>query len=112
MTARKPAHPTLRKAGATLAFALVTSLFAAAPSFAGTEVNTANQAELEMVIGIGPDLSGRLLAERAKGLFKDWADLQKRIAGIGPVRSGKLSAAGLTVQGQTYPFAAQPAASR
>ncbi|GAA0748850.1 helix-hairpin-helix domain-containing protein [Ideonella azotifigens] len=106
MTARKPVR-------ATLAFALLISLFAAAPSFAAsTEVNTANQAELEMVIGIGPDLSGRLLAERAKAPFKDWLDLQQRMAGIGPVRAGKLSASGLTVRGQTYPAAVKPAASR
>jgi competence protein ComEA len=113
MTTRKPFRLTVHSWGARWALALSTWLFASVSAHAAdAEVNTANQAELERVIGIGPDLSGRLLAERAKGAFKDWVDLQKRMAGIGPVRARKLSAAGLKVQGQGYPTTAEAAQPR
>lgn len=77
-----------------------------------TEVNTANQAELEMVKGVGPQLSTRILAERAQAPFRDWADLQARLHGIGPVKARHLSEAGLTVQGQRWPAAPASSASR
>ena len=70
---------------------------------AATEVNLANQAELETVKGIGPSLSEAILAERHRRPFRDWADFTARLAGIGPARAGKLSAAGLTVAGQPWP---------
>jgi competence protein ComEA len=41
------------------------------------------------------------LEERKKnGNFKDWADLEQRVRGIGEKNSVKLSAAGLIVNGQ------------
>jgi competence protein ComEA len=61
------------------------------------EVNTANQAELETVAGVGPQLSEAILASRHERPFRDWADFMARLKGIGPVRAGRLSAAGLTV---------------
>lgn len=63
------------------------------------ELNSASRAELESLTGIGPDLAERLLAARP---FKDWRDLRRRVAGIGPKLAAKLSAQGLRVQGQAW----------
>jgi competence protein ComEA len=79
------------------------------PAAAGVELNHATQAELESLRGIGPDLSSRLLDERRQSPFADWADLVRRVPGIGRARAARLSAAGLTVQGR--PFAPAAAAS-
>jgi len=74
------------------------------------EVNQANEAELDSLKGVGPSLSGRILAERKNGDFKDWADLMARVKGIRPVSAAKFSAQGLTVQGQAFePAPDQPA---
>ena len=83
-------------------------LAVAAPAQA-TDLNLANQAELEMVKGIGPQLSGRILAEREHGRFESWDDFIARMKGIGPSHAARLSAAGLRVSG--VPYAADQAAS-
>jgi competence protein ComEA len=85
----------------------VSSLLAAATVAHGfgpplVDLNLANQAELEMVKGIGPQLSERILAERARGRFVDWADFTERMKGIGPHHATRLSAAGLRISGQAY----------
>lgn len=67
-----------------------------------TDLNLASQAELEMVKGIGPQLSERILAERAQGRFANWSDFINRMKGIGPSHAARLSAAGLRVAGQPY----------
>lgn len=67
-----------------------------------TDLNLANQAELEMVKGIGPQLSERILAERANGRFESWDDFIARMKGIGPSHATRLSAAGLRVGAQAY----------
>ncbi|RFO96862.1 hypothetical protein DIC66_10170 [Rhodoferax lacus] len=66
------------------------------------EVNTANEAELDSVRGLGPAATARILDARALGLFKDWADLMQRVKGIKPRTATKLSDAGLTVNQQPY----------
>lgn len=79
-------------------------------AFAQVEVNKADQSALDGVKGIGPSISKAIIAERTKGgEFKDWADLQKRVKGIGDKNSAKLSQAGLTVNGQAK--AGAPAAA-
>lgn len=70
------------------------------------EVNTASQAELEQVRGIGTSLSKRLIDERSKRPFADWADLAERVRGVGPASAEKLSRDGLTVNGKPYAAAA------
>jgi competence protein ComEA len=67
-----------------------------------TELNLANQAELEMVKGIGPQLSERILAERDRGRFADWNDFVQRMKGVGPSQASRLSAAGLRINGSAY----------
>lgn len=71
--------------------------------WAAVEVNKATQAELETVSGVGPALSGRILAERQKAEFKDWSDLVGRVKGVGLKNANRLSQGGLTVNGSTYP---------
>lgn len=72
-------------------------------AFADVDVNKADQAALDGIKGIGPAMSKRILDERKKGGdFKDWADLEQRVKGIRDKRAAKLSAAGLTVNGQAF----------
>ena len=66
------------------------------------DLNLANQAELEMVKGIGPQLSERILHERAAGPFASWEDFIARLKGLGPSHAARLSAAGLRVSGRPY----------
>ena len=73
------------------------------PTIAAVEINAADQAQLDSVAGIGPSTSRAILEERKKhGNFKDWNDLEQRVRGVGERNSIKLSAAGLTVNGQSH----------
>ena len=65
-----------------------------------TEVNQATEAELDSVKGLGPASTARILEARAQGLFKDWADLMRRVKGIKPAQAAKLSEGGLRVNGK------------
>jgi competence protein ComEA len=69
---------------------------------AAVDVNKASQAELEALPGIGTALAARLLAERQKSAFKDWADLIQRVRGVGEGSAARLSEAGLTVGSSAY----------
>ena len=82
------------------------AFFFAAAAFAAVDVNQATEADLDGINGIGPGLSQRILAERDKGEFKDWADLIERVKGIGDKTATKFSASGLTVQGKRFNAAA------
>lgn len=88
-------HFSLAVAASLVTFFAVSG-FASAP----VEVNTADQSRLESVKGIGPALAERIIAERSKGDFKDWADIETRVKGFGGRNSVKFSQAGLTVGGQ------------
>jgi competence protein ComEA len=72
---------------------------AVATNASAADVNTADQATLESIKGIGPELSTRILQERDKAAFKDWDDFQRRVKGLGARNAAKLAAAGLTVNG-------------
>lgn len=79
-------------------------------AFAQVDVNKADAAALDGIKGIGPSMSKTILEERGKaGPFKDWADFQKRIKGMGDKRAAKLSEAGLQVNGQAKEGAAAKA---
>ena len=92
---------------AALSFMTMQSVFAA------VEINSADQAQLDTVTGIGPATSRAILEERKKnGNFKDWADLEKRVRGIGERNSVKLSAAGLVVNGQSRALSADDAGKK
>jgi competence protein ComEA len=66
------------------------------------DVNTATQAQLEQLRGIGVAMSERLLAERARLPFADWADLIARVPGMGRRGAARLSEQGLRVGEQPY----------
>jgi len=71
---------------------------------AAVEVNTADQAALESVKGIGPVHAKAILDERAKnGPFKNADDLAARVKGIGQKSVVNLEAAGLTINGSSAP---------
>ncbi len=76
---------------AVMAF-LAFSVFAA-------DVNTATQADLEAIKGVGPAIATKILDERKNGNFKDWPDLITRVKGVGDKNAAKFSSAGLTVNG-------------
>src|ERR1700741_843453 len=78
---------------------------------AAVEVNSADQAALESVKGIGPVHSKAIIDERTKnGPFKDADDLAARVKGIGPKSVKNLEAAGLTINGSTKPPSAKASA--
>lgn len=62
-------------------------------------VNTATQAELESIKGIGPAKAKTIIAERLDGgHFQDANDLQKRVRGIGMKSVEKMVDNGLTIE--------------
>ena len=89
---------------------IIAILMGVQTAFAAVEINSADQAQLDGVAGIGPATSRAILEERKKnGNFKDWADLEQRVRGIGEKNSVKLSASGLVVNGQPRNPGATPA---
>ena len=81
-----------------LTLAMLASMAAA---WAQVEVNKADAAALDSIRGLGPAKTKLILEERNKGEFKDWADLEQRVKGIGPKSALKLSQAGLQVNGKS-----------
>ena len=104
-----PRTSALRRAAGAVGLALL--LAAGAPAAAATELdlNTATQAQLEQLRGIGVALSEKLLAERARQPFADWRDLIARVPGIGARGAARLSAQGLRVDGRAWEEAQAPA---
>lgn len=84
------------------AFLLAALSLAATPAMAAVDANQASQVELETVKGIGPGLSGKIVAARQQSAFKDWSDLVDRVGGVGPGNAARFSQAGLTVAGAAY----------
>ncbi|KVP54131.1 ComEA family DNA-binding protein [Burkholderia ubonensis] len=77
----------------------LTAAFAAA-----VEVNTADQAALESVKGLGPVKSKAIIDERTKnGPFKDADDLANRVKGLGMKSVAHLEENGLTIGGSATP---------
>ncbi|WP_213778412.1 helix-hairpin-helix domain-containing protein [Caballeronia sp. dw_276] len=73
-------------------------------AFAATDVNTADQASLEAIKGLGPVKSKAIIDERtANGPFKDADDLANRVKGLGTKSVGHLEEAGLTIGGSSAP---------
>jgi competence protein ComEA len=81
--------------------------FATTSALAAVDVNTADQAALDGIAGVGPSTSKAIIDERNKhGNYKDWSDLEHRVKGIGERNAVKLSAAGMLVNGQPRPVGA------
>jgi competence protein ComEA len=80
---------------------------------AAVEVNTADQAALESVKGIGPVHAKAIIDERTKnGPFKDADDLAARVKGIGTKSVKNLEAAGLTINGSSAPPTGKSASAK
>ncbi|MYM65365.1 helix-hairpin-helix domain-containing protein [Pseudoduganella sp. FT55W] len=80
---------------------MLTMLLSMAAAWAQVDVNKADAAALDSIRGLGPAKTKAILEERKKGEFKDWADLQQRVKGIGEKNSIRLSEAGLQVNGKS-----------
>jgi len=66
------------------------------------ELNQATEAELDSLKGMGPALNRRVRQARAQQAFRDWADFQQRVSGMGSHKARSFSEQGLTVQGQAF----------
>jgi competence protein ComEA len=86
--------------------ALLVSLNALAATL---DLNSATEAELDSIKGVGPSLSRKILDERKNAPFKDWADVIRRVKGIRKAKAEKFSRDGVTVNGDA--FIATPATS-
>lgn len=79
-------------------------------ALAAVDINKASEAELDGVKGIGPATTRLIMEQRKSGPFTDWADLTKRVKGIGAKRAAKLSGEGLVVNGQSFAGTAEASA--
>lgn len=71
-------------------------------AFAKVEINSADQAALESVRGLGPSKAKAILLERKKnGPFKDSTDLHTRVKGIGEKTVERLMQNGLSINNKT-----------
>ncbi|MDQ0142517.1 ComEA family DNA-binding protein [Cupriavidus necator] len=91
--------------------AVTLCLLAGGTARAAVDVNTADEAALTSVKGVGRATARNIVEERNKrGPYKDAADLAERVSGIGPKSVAKLQDAGLTIAGTGTPAAAPSAA--
>ena len=90
-----------------------TAMLFAFASFAAVDANKGSTADLDGLEGVGPALSKRIVDARQQSAFKDWADLMQRVKGVKTNAATKLSAEGLTVNGESFKptNAATPAAA-
>src|SRR6516225_3947459 len=104
------AHNAVKTKDAAMIKRLLAALLAFfAFSVFAADANTATQAELEAVKGIGPATATKIIDGRKDGNYKDWPDLIARVKGIGDKNAVKLSEGGLTVNGAA--MAGAPAAA-
>lgn len=83
------------------------------PAHAAVDANTADQAALETVRGIGPALAARIVAARTQGgPFRDLQDLRDRVRGVGDRSLEKMVQGGLSLGGGAAPVASGVAASQ
>jgi len=88
---------------------LAVTLLGCGAAWAQVDINHATEAELDGIRGIGPATTRRILQERERQPFKDWADLVARVRGVGRASAASFSAQGFTVNG--LPYTPAPAAS-
>lgn len=75
------------------------------PAYAMVEANSAPAADLMAIKGIGPATSRKMLEARQQAPFTDWADLVRRVKGVGAKTAVRMSDSGLRVNGQAWPTA-------
>jgi competence protein ComEA len=84
-----------------LLLVLFTLLMSVGSAWAAVNANTASIDELQTITGIGPTIAQRIVDERRKGPYKDLADLEQRVKGVGESSIRKMAAGGLTVGGSS-----------
>ena len=91
-----------------LTLAAATFFAAVSLSWAQVDINTASQAQLEAIKGIGPVKAKAIVEERTKnGPFKSADDVSTRVKGVGSKSISGLTANGLSIPGA--PAAGLPA---
>ena len=73
------------------------------------DFNQATEAQLDSLRGIGPATTRRILQAREERAFSDWADLIRRVRGIGSTSAASYSAQGFVVNGASFTMTAAPA---
>jgi len=69
-------------------------------AWAAVDINTASEAQLQELKGIGPSTARAIVKDRsAHGAYKNADDLSKRVKGLGPKSLAKLEGQGLTIPG-------------
>jgi len=86
----------------------IVATLSAAVSFAAVEANKAGAADFDGLKGVGPAMSQRIIDARKQGDFKSWEDLMARVKGVKAKKAEKLSAEGLTVNGEPFKTATSP----
>ena len=80
----------------------IVSMLLTGIAWAQVDLNKAQEIELDGLNGLGPTMTRAIMNERQKAPFRDWTDVMQRVKGIKQGTAKKLSAAGLTVNGQSY----------
>ena len=93
-------------ATALLSFALM------GMAWAQVDLNQASEIELDSLHGVGPALTRDLMRERQKTAFHNWADVMRRVKGMGPAKAAHLSAQGVRVQGLAFERPEAPASPK
>ena len=66
------------------------------------EINSASESQLASLQGLSADVSQQIVVERAKGSFKGWDDVARRVVGLSAAETAvRASAFGLTVNGRS-----------
>ncbi len=79
--AMAPSTPAVTSAGPQTSRPTMGTSLAAMPAATPINLNTATAQQIDALPDIGAARTKAILAERAKGKFKDWADFEKRMTG-------------------------------
>lgn len=94
-------------------FCILLVLSLVALQLGAVDLNSATQAQLQQIKGIGPKTAERIIEERTRaGPFDSLSDLSDRVKGIGPKRLVSLEASGLKVESQLAVKAADKATDK
>ncbi|GAB7543615.1 MULTISPECIES: ComEA family DNA-binding protein [unclassified Cupriavidus] len=90
--------PTLTRASRQVLLAAAVWFSLSGAALAAIDVNTADEAALVSLKGIGPATASTIVSERSRGgPFKDAADLADRVKGLGQKSVVRLQEAGMTI---------------
>jgi competence protein ComEA len=62
------------------------------------DLNTATEAELDGLSGVGPAFTARVMQARAERPFQDWADFIRRVKGVQERTAWRLSQQGARIR--------------